>query len=109
MMNSDYTYLGGNLAARVSVPHWKLSPYVGFEGYLGDHKNCTYQTNSQFEQIETCEKVFLASAYSELGLRLNIKDSVRLYLFTRGLSKIDQTAREDLAMFYGFSILVGNL
>ncbi len=101
---SDYLYIGGTLGARLTNPHWKLSPYVGVEAYIGDHKRCDYRPRDHATLIETCEKVFLTTLYSEAGLRWKFSEKVKLYLFTRGYSKVDQTIREDLAMFYGGSL-----
>jgi len=104
LFKSDYLYAGGTLGARAMVPDWRLSPYVGVEGYLGDHKQCEYEDIGYDEELETCEKVFLATLYTELGLRLKLTGNMNLYAFTRGYSKVDQTIREDLSMFYGASL-----
>lgn len=104
VFKSDYLYAGGTLGARVVVPRWRVSPYVGLEGYLGDHKQCEYEDIGYDEQLETCEKTFLGTLYTELGLRFALTKKINLYAFTRGYSKVDQTIREDLSMFYGASI-----
>ncbi len=107
LLNSDFMYGGATLGARVSNPHWKISPHLGFEGYLGDHKSCEYQPLGSDEYLETCDKVFLGSTYLEGGARWNISKQIRLYAFTRGYSKVDQTLRRDWVMFFGTSLMFG--
>lgn len=103
IFSSDYIYWGGTLGLRAAIPKWRVSPYVGVEGYLGDHKSCDYESLNNGDVVETCEKVFLGTAYLEMGVMARLFENTRIYVFSRGYSKIDQNVREELIMFYGAS------
>lgn len=98
---SDKLYLGFDGIVRVHMNR-KITPFVGLGLYLGDSKRCqTYYQGGL--PIEECEKYFLTSLYPELGVSFDL-DGVKVLVFARDYSNIDQNVRDKATTIYGMGL-----
>ncbi len=103
VFSSDKTYLGFDFGGRLT-PFGKLSPFVGFGGYIGDAKECEVEDVGAGYFVETCEKFFLATAYPEIGIRWEVESGTSFSLFARDYSSFGQEIQDGATRMYGVSV-----
>lgn len=93
---SDF-YFGFDAGARLLLEISSVKPFVGFGGYLGDHKRCEYDPYLSYEE---CEKKFLSAGYLEYGIRFSDQFSI----FSRAYSINRAGVSIPGDQFYGIGI-----
>jgi len=102
LFNSDHQmYAGFDGSVRIHLPNPNFSPFVGVGVYIGDTKKCTYKNNG-YNSYEECEKKFLTSGYTEMGIQVK---SVQAFLRNYKINRAGISIPSD--QFWGIGLSFG--